>query len=328
MTLHVRRVVTGPGADGHEAVLSDGPAPVHMGSPDSGYAALLWLDGSPRTASDGGDEPPGPWRLEPPPGGLSSRVIRLPPPRAGATGDDRWLRVRGDDEARPGMHTTDTLDIMVMLEGEVVLGLDDGEYHFRPGDVVVQRGTAHRWRVVGDRPCTYAVTMFRPDPAAPGSVTPLRVRPAPETDDTGFRRLVTGTGRDGRSGVVSDGPPPVVLRRGSLMSDMWQTGGPLRTPDQGGDIEGTWELDPAGMGIAFRMAEWTPSGAPSAKGWHSTPSIDIDFILAGRMDLEIPNTPPLHLGPGDVVIQRGTEHRWTPVGDEPVRMAAAMIGIP
>ncbi len=32
-----------------------------------------------------------------------------------------------------------------MLDGEVVLVLDDSETTLRPGDVVVQRGTNHRW---------------------------------------------------------------------------------------------------------------------------------------------------------------------------------------
>jgi len=32
-----------------------------------------------------------------------------------------------------------------VLDGEVMLVLDDSETALRPGDVVVQRGTAHRW---------------------------------------------------------------------------------------------------------------------------------------------------------------------------------------
>ena len=31
------------------------------------------------------------------------------------------------------MHTTDTLDFMTVLDGEIVLGLDDGEHHLTPG---------------------------------------------------------------------------------------------------------------------------------------------------------------------------------------------------
>jgi hypothetical protein len=38
-----------------------------------------------------------------------------------------------------------------------VLELDDGaEVSLSPGDVVVQNGTRHRWRVAGDVPATLA----------------------------------------------------------------------------------------------------------------------------------------------------------------------------
>jgi hypothetical protein len=34
------------------------------------------------------------------------------------------------------------------------------------------------------------------------------------------------------------------------------------------------------------------------------------------------------LTPGDAVVQRATEHRWQPLGDDPARMAAVMITVP
>jgi quercetin dioxygenase-like cupin family protein len=33
--------------------------------------------------------------------------------------------------------------------------LETGSTVVRAGDVVVQRGTPHAWRVVGDQPCTF-----------------------------------------------------------------------------------------------------------------------------------------------------------------------------
>jgi len=56
------------------------------------------------------------------------------------------------------MHTTDSTDYGVVLSGNVMCELDDGaEVLLPPGDVVVQNGTRHRWRVVGDVPATLAV---------------------------------------------------------------------------------------------------------------------------------------------------------------------------
>jgi quercetin dioxygenase-like cupin family protein len=44
------------------------------------------------------------------------------------------------------MHRAVSLDYGVVIEGEVELQLDDGEVQrVRKGDVVVQRGTMHKW---------------------------------------------------------------------------------------------------------------------------------------------------------------------------------------
>jgi quercetin dioxygenase-like cupin family protein len=55
----------------------------------------------------------------------------------------------------PGMHTTDSVDYGVLLEGEICLELDDGETKtLQPRDVVVQQGTRHAWRNKSDKPAT------------------------------------------------------------------------------------------------------------------------------------------------------------------------------
>jgi quercetin dioxygenase-like cupin family protein len=229
------------------------------------------------------------------------------------------------------MHATDTLDLMVVLDGEIVLGLGDGEHHLSAGDFVVQRGTVHRWRVVGDIPCTYAVTMFRADHARPLPVSPLAPRPGQPTPTVGLRRLVTGTGEGGTSAAVGDGTPPVVTEPlgadGPLLADVWQTGGQVVRADQGGDVDGGWALDPVGNGVAFRVVELPLDIAEGGRGWHATHTIDVDFIMAGPVELELPGQSPVRLEPGDVVVQRGTEHLWRPVGERRPRLVSVMIGV-
>ena len=64
------------------------------------------------------------------------------------------------DPSDPGMHTTDTIDFEVVLEGTIVLELDDGaEVTLHPGDTVVQNGTRHRWKNPGDKPARLALFM-------------------------------------------------------------------------------------------------------------------------------------------------------------------------
>ncbi len=52
---------------------------------------------------------------------------------------------------RTVMHRTSTLDYVVVIEGEVVLILEDGEVVLRPSDTAVQRGTNHAWENRADR---------------------------------------------------------------------------------------------------------------------------------------------------------------------------------
>ena len=57
----------------------------------------------------------------------------------------------------PGMHTTDTVDVDIVLAGEMVLELDNGaETVLRAGDIVVQHGTRHRWHNRGPVPAVLA----------------------------------------------------------------------------------------------------------------------------------------------------------------------------
>jgi len=332
MAFDVRRVVTGHDAAGRPVWLSDGTPAATVEAPNgTAVSDLFLLDGPPAGAAAGGD-PTGPRVLEPPPGGCSCRVIRFPPPPPGAPVEEHWVRVPGDDPARPGMHATDTLDFMIVLHGRIVLGLDDGEHHLAAGDTVIQRGTDHRWRVEGDEPCTYLVVMLRTDPAAAAPAVSLAPRASAAPTGFGPRRLVTATDGAGRSFALLDGEPPLVHTPigpdGAVMVDLWQTGGPLRRPDQGGDPGGAWELDPLGGGIAFRLVRLPAGHDPGSRGWHTTPSIDLDLILSGRMELALPDAGTVVLDPGDAVIQRATEHKWQPLGDEAVRMAAVMLTVP
>jgi quercetin dioxygenase-like cupin family protein len=53
----------------------------------------------------------------------------------------------------PGMHTTDSIDYGLCLEGEMDLELDDGKtVHLTPGTYVVRRGTRHAWHNRGSKP--------------------------------------------------------------------------------------------------------------------------------------------------------------------------------
>lgn len=58
----------------------------------------------------------------------------------------------------PGMHVTDSVDYVLVLDGTIWLDLDDGTMvRLGPGDTVIQNATRHAWRNLGREPATLAV---------------------------------------------------------------------------------------------------------------------------------------------------------------------------
>ena len=61
----------------------------------------------------------------------------------------------------PGMHTSDTVDFVYIISGEIWLELDDGaEVRVGAGDCVVQNGTRHAWRNKSAEPCIAAAALI------------------------------------------------------------------------------------------------------------------------------------------------------------------------
>jgi hypothetical protein len=132
----IRRVVTGHDGTGKSVVLSEGPPPQHhpMHGPAAGADFVeIWNcpEAVPTLTSAPASEPNEKSFTIMPPSGHLMRVIRIYPASRGGR--------------RTAMHRTRTLDYAVVIEGEIVLILDDSEVVLRKGDVAVQRGTDHAW---------------------------------------------------------------------------------------------------------------------------------------------------------------------------------------
>jgi hypothetical protein len=151
--MQVRQVVTGHDAKGRAVFARDEQldgTPI----PGLGELALLWSADEPATYPNAGNNPAAPG-IFPPVGGIRFIMASYSPDSVVAPEPTPEMHVEDGD--KPGMHRTDTTDFAVLLSGNVVVELDDGaEVLLSPGDVVVQNGTRHRWRVVGDVPATVA----------------------------------------------------------------------------------------------------------------------------------------------------------------------------
>ncbi|HTT00169.1 MAG TPA: cupin domain-containing protein [Streptosporangiaceae bacterium] len=147
----MRRVVTGAAEGGGAGIVFDGEPPtvVEFGQ----YRTTeLWVSGgSPPSPAGGTDPSARPWELGPPPGGSCFRIVRIAPDaQAGAPGED------AEDPGFLAEHTTDTIDYIIVISGEVTLTVGGAEVTLGPGDTVVQQGTPHDWRNRGTEPCVMA----------------------------------------------------------------------------------------------------------------------------------------------------------------------------
>ena len=170
--MNVRRVVTGHDESGRSVFASDERVEPRVVPLFAGWEFhTLWgCDRTPAFPDDGGEQD---WSAYfPSLDGFRFSFSTIPPAGSAPPKDLDLEAATAEAEAvlpgmldvlepdDPGMHTTDTIDFEVILSGECVLELDDGEERvLRAGDTVIQNGTRHRWRNETSEPCVMAVFM-------------------------------------------------------------------------------------------------------------------------------------------------------------------------
>jgi mannose-6-phosphate isomerase-like protein (cupin superfamily) len=65
---------------------------------------------------------------------------------------------------------------------------------------------------------------------------------------------------------------------------------------------------------------------PDSPGMHTTDTIDFEYVISGRVVLELDDGATMELGPGDTVVQNGTRHAWRNPFSEPCRMVVFLVG--
>ena len=95
------------------------------------------------------DRPEPEWTLGPaaPTEGAVVRILTVP-------------AANGDVLAEPDLHTDLSLHVITMLDGELIVILQDGEVTLEVGDSIVLRGSMHDLRNVHPRPATFVYTSF------------------------------------------------------------------------------------------------------------------------------------------------------------------------
>jgi quercetin dioxygenase-like cupin family protein len=127
----IRRVVTGHDNNNVAKVIMDGAASNHKGGASGAQSTLIWItEGAPA-------EMPVGEQVE----DLGARILGTPPPPNGTR-----FAVITFPPGNPGrMHRTETIDYVIVMQGELDMDMDDSTVKLKAGDVMVQRGTNHAW---------------------------------------------------------------------------------------------------------------------------------------------------------------------------------------
>ena len=159
----IRRVVTGNDAQGRSKVLFDSAAPnvnANAFKKGTGMTDVWVFHDCPANISGERDDGNLPFHFEPPHNGGHLRIVQSDPkPADYDPKSDKFIvpehapkKTEGGTWERGGqnlyttrIHKSETLDYGILLSGERVLILDDGERVLKPGDVVVQIGSWHAW---------------------------------------------------------------------------------------------------------------------------------------------------------------------------------------
>ena len=171
----------------------------------------------------------------------------------------------------------------------------------------------------------------------------------------GIRRVVTGHDAAGKAVFASDEvvePVTIPILPGMEFFQMWGADEPPRFPSDGtmppnpqyfpgvGGFrfglftvppDSTTMPDDLDVEAALReLEERLPGMAghmePDHPGMHTTATVDYEFVVSGRVVLELDDGATVELGPGDTVVQNGTRHAWRNPYDEPCVLVVVLVG--
>jgi len=156
----VRRIVTGHDANGRAKVLIDDTAPNVRPAREGKTGTPIWCtDAMPANIPIGEN-------IE----DMGERSLGTAPPTCGTR-----FAINTTEPGRSGaFHRTETLDYVIVMEGEIDMELDDASVHLVAGDVLIQRGTAHRWTNNGTATAVVAFILIDAVPLGIGTGTTLR----------------------------------------------------------------------------------------------------------------------------------------------------------
>lgn len=171
------------------------------------------------------------------------------------------------------------------------------------------------------------------------AVGPSQLRPV--------RRIVTATNAHGRSYIRSDGPTPNVVQVPGrpFAQVLWATGKARAAGDEPAPEGYAFPFHSPG-GSLLRIADFIPDAlcdqrellkfldesgvrdgnAPRHFWFHKTQSLDYAIVLEGEI-YALMDEDEVLMRPGDVLIQRATNHSWSNRSGNPCRVAFVLLDL-
>jgi mannose-6-phosphate isomerase-like protein (cupin superfamily) len=165
------------------------------------------------------------------------------------------------------------------------------------------------------------------------------------------RRVLTGHDAAGKSTIIADGfaanMKEMPAGSGLAVTELWETSVPADNAGREDAGNRKLRLEPPKHGTLFRIVEFPPDAQwqkrPDARDWakalnathapdrsssdpmmHKTSTVDYIVVLKGEIYAILDEGETL-LKPGDVFIQRGTNHSWSVRGNEPCVIAVVLV---
>ena len=165
------------------------------------------------------------------------------------------------------------------------------------------------------------------------------------------RRVLTGHDADGKSTIIADAfaqnSKEMPAGSGLAVTELWETRVPASNAGHEDAGNRKVRLEPPQNGTLFRIVEFPPDSQwqnrPDARDWakaldathapdrsssdpmmHKTNTVDYIVVLKGEIHAILDKGETL-LKPGDVFIQRGTNHSWSVRGNEPCIVAVVLV---
>jgi hypothetical protein len=137
------------------------------------------------------------------------------------------------------------------------------------------------------------------------------------------RLVETGLDDAGRSTVAADRLVDArELPTGRVLNPLW--GNDAVVDVAPGGIEPG--LFPSAGGARFWLFTVRANEAQTAHALHRTSTIDLGFIVAGVLTMELEDGTTVDLHPGDAYVQNGTQHGWHNHGDVDASVALVVLG--